>query len=124
MTYLVAPSSYVPISTMVPSCMDLRNSINGATSEKKTKPLYSAITRCLNICDIRLLLILINVLKFMHRSSVLEDNRKHKNELSFYRKAFVYTKLTASRYMLILLSSSLLLSHTNYVCLSKVASSS
>uniref|UniRef100_A0A480J476 Protein FAM3C n=1 Tax=Sus scrofa TaxID=9823 RepID=A0A480J476_PIG len=28
---LVAPSSYVPIKTIVPSCMDLRNSINGAT---------------------------------------------------------------------------------------------
>lgn len=37
MTYLVAPSSYVPINTMVPSWMDLRNSINGATSGKKTQ---------------------------------------------------------------------------------------
>lgn len=35
MTYLVAPSSYVPINTIVPSWMDFRNSINGATSEKK-----------------------------------------------------------------------------------------
>lgn len=35
MTYLVAPSSYVPINTMVPSWIDLRNSINGATSGKR-----------------------------------------------------------------------------------------
>lgn len=35
MTYLVAPSSYVPINTIVPSWMDFRNPINGATSEKR-----------------------------------------------------------------------------------------
>lgn len=35
MTYLVAPSSYVPMNTIVPSGMDFRNSINGATSGKK-----------------------------------------------------------------------------------------
>lgn len=34
-TYLVAPSSYVAISTTVPSCMVFKNSMNGATSEEK-----------------------------------------------------------------------------------------
>lgn len=34
-TYLVAPSSYVAINTIVPSWMVFRNSISGATSGKK-----------------------------------------------------------------------------------------